>query len=318
MSWPGAPATAWRVDESSIGRRLVVTPGMCGAGALFFGQVGDWTWEAVGAACRTNVYNAKNADGSPSYLSFYYFHTASTGRLHPYGLTFGDELEVTSGVFDFGSQSVLTLHRIAAAGAAGGDEPLTPEEFYEKPLDDCIYVENLNRWIARGHPDTNQGLVQATPQDLRRDHLPRLPSRYSPRAVIGRARDQAAFHPAGVPGFIDGGEFSTTYAVDVVRDLNGVGLVYFASYFLVVDTALLGVWRELGRADQRFAGRRVLDHRLCYFGNADVGSVFAIATRLWRSATRAGHEIADVVIRDRDTGRLLAVAAVETLDRSAC
>ncbi|MET7878905.1 LnmK family bifunctional acyltransferase/decarboxylase [Micromonospora profundi] len=289
-----------------------MTPSMCGSSSLFFGQVGDWTWEAVGAACDTDVYRARNAEGSPSYLSFYYFHTASRGALQPYGLTFGDELDVASRVFDFGSHSVLTLHRLSAAGTVGDDGALDPVEFYERPRADCIYVENFNRWVSRSRAESNQALIEAAPPEFRHAHLPRLPSAYSPRGVAGCARENGTFHPAGISGFDPGEQFVTRYELDVVRDINGVGLVYFASYFSIVDTALLRLWRELGRTDRAFRGRRLLDHRLGYFANADIESAFAITIRLWRSVTEPEHEIADVSIRHAATGGLLAVASVET------
>lgn len=302
------------LDESCLTRRVTITPSMCGGSSLIFAQLGDWTWEAVNAACRTNVYVARNAEGNPSYLSFYYFHVRGDPGLHPYGLTFGDELDVTSRVMDLGSQSVLTLHRLSRAGAPEGETLLEPEEFYENPRPGCMYVENLNRWVSRTRPGSNKGLVEASPVGFEHRHLPRLPSVHSPRAITGRARQDGTFYPDGVPGYVLATpEHSSTYLLDPVRDLNGVGLVYFASYFSVVDTALLRLWLELGRDKASFLRRTVLDHRLGYFGNADLDSVFALTVRLWRHAGRPGDEIVDVTLRDQATGKLLAVAAVHQL-----
>ncbi|HEY4456338.1 MAG TPA: LnmK family bifunctional acyltransferase/decarboxylase [Pseudonocardiaceae bacterium] len=307
---PGGAAPAL-LDDGQLTRTVTVTPGMSGSGALIFGQMGDWTWDAVRSACGTNVYVAHNAEGDPTYLSFYYFHVLGSPGLHPYGLAFGDELEVTSRVFDFGRSSVLTLHRIARAGTELPPGPLEPDEFYQGRHADCIYVENFNRWITRGRKDSNQGLVESTPVGFRHSHLPRLPNAYSPRVACTTARRHGTFHPDGPPGHIAvGPPFVTEYTLDPVRDVNAVGLAYFAAYFSIVDGALLRLWRTLGRSAAQFLRRRVLEHQLGYFGNADLDATLEITVALWRDPATPDVEVADVAVREQHTDRLLAVAEV--------
>ncbi|MFF5103875.1 LnmK family bifunctional acyltransferase/decarboxylase [Streptomyces sp. NPDC000134] len=296
------------LDGSCVARHVTVSPHMCGGSSSIFAQLGDWTWETVAATCGTNVYDAHTADGLPAYLSFYYFHVRGTAEVHPHGLTFGDELTVTSRSFDFGGESVLTLHRLTKAGPAL--DVLDPVEFYERPRADSLYVQNFNRWISRGRPDSNEALVQSSPPDFRHDHLPVLPERHSPRGIASRARKNGTFHPDGVPGHVAGEELTTEYDLDVVHDFNGVGLLYFASYFSIIDTALLRLWRRLGRTDREFLARRVLDHKLGYFGNADFGARLTIGVRLWHHGDIPGDETADITVREARSGRLLAVCAI--------
>jgi probable biosynthetic protein (TIGR04098 family) len=299
--------------RDGLTRRVTVTPSMCGSSSLIFAQLGDWTWEAVSAACRTNVYAAQTVKGQPAYLSFYYIRVRGSETFHPYSLTFGDELKVDSRVFDLGSQSVLTLHRLSRAHDDAQAHQLDPIEFYEQPRD-CLYVESFNRWISRSRPDSNESLASAAPEGFQHDHLPRLPGAHSLRATCFRARQDATFYPSALPGYVRAApDFTTAYTLDAVRDINGVGLVYFASYFSIVDTALLRLWRQLGRTNAQFLRRHVTDYRLGFFGNADVDSTFTIDVRLWRNSLDAGDEIADVTIRDRDAGRLLAVAGMHLL-----
>ncbi|MBW8093743.1 biosynthesis cluster domain-containing protein [Streptomyces hygroscopicus subsp. hygroscopicus] len=304
-----------RPDASSLRREVLVSPGMCGAGSLVFGQIGDWTWEAVAAACGTNVHAARTADGRPAYLSFYYYRVRGGRTLHPHGLTFGDELRVDSRVFQYGGQSAVTLHRLAPAGLDLPDGPLDPAEVYERPHPDCLYAENFNRWIARSRPGSNESLARTAPPGFAHRHLPRLPNAHSPRSPVGRAREAGTFHPVPPPGFAPSGPgFSCGYELDTVRDLNGAGLVYFAAYFAIFDTALLRSWRSLGRPDEQFLRRRVVDERIGFFGNADPGTVLRIEVRRWRGtgSERPGAEIADMALRDAASGRLLAVASIET------
>lgn len=300
-------------QPDTLTRRVTVSPAMCSAGSLIYARLGDWTWEAVNAVCGTNVYAAKNAHGLPAYLSFYYFRVLGGEVLQPNGFTFGDELSVTSRVFGVGSSSVLTVHRIARADSAAAEEPLEPWEIYERPRPDCMYAENLNRWISRGAHDSNTGLVNAAPVGFRHEHLGRAPREHSPRLAAGTARDHRSFFPGGIPGFGPGERrFTTEYRLDPARDLNGVGLVYFASYFSFADTALLRAWRELGRSDLQFLGRTVLDYRLGFFGNADLDSRFQLDVRIKEHERESGHEWAEVVMLDADSQRLLAVASIRT------
>lgn len=319
MSANNAIGSIGKSDDSALSRQVVVSPGMCGGGSLVFGRIGDWTWEAVAAACRTNVYAARTADGHPAYLSFYYYRVRGGSVVHPHGLTFGDELQVSSRVFQFGSQAVLTLHRLAPADLGPLSTPLDPAEVYDRPHPDCMYAENLNRWISRTLPANNRYLAEIIPPDFTFADLPRLPNQYSPRTPIGRAREASSFCVPAPAGFaVVGTERTFEYALDPARDINGAGLVYFASYFSIFDTALLRLWRSLGRGDEQFLRRRVTDQKIAYFGNADPGAVFNTTIRRWCSAAQPEIEIADMALRDSVTGRLLAVMAVEiTVDPQA-
>lgn len=300
-------------ENTAPSRKVVVAPGMCSGGSLIFGRIGDWTWESVAEACGTNVHAARTAEGQPTYLSFYYYRVRGGKVVHPHGLTFGDELDVTSRVFQFGGGSVLTLHRLAPAGSGLGTAVLDPAEVYETPDPECMYAETLNRWIARGRPDSNRVLTETVPHDFTYADLPRLPNRFSPRTLVGRARHAGSFCAPGPPGFtVAGEERSFTYALDAVRDINGAGLVYFASYFSIFDTALLRLWRGLGRSERQFLQRRVIDQKVGFFGNADLGSLFTVTARRWQNLADPLSEIADLELRESTTGRLLAVAAIET------
>ncbi|MBI3688115.1 MAG: biosynthesis cluster domain-containing protein [Actinobacteria bacterium] len=301
---------------------------MCGHNSLLVGQIGDWTWAAVSALCGTDVLAARDRRGAATYLSFYYYRIRGSRRFHLRTPTFGDWLTVTSGLFDFGSESVLALHRISPAEpaepgtaglAAGPRRPtaIDPVRFYAGSDDGCLYVENFNRWVARSREDSNEELLRASPADFTHRHLPELPQRYSPRPVCQRARTELTFLDPDGAGLVAREELRLRYEVDPSRDLNGVGLLYFASYFAIVDWALLRLWRRLGRDDRSFLDRVVADQQLCYLGNADLGSVVTVVLRRWQPVAGGDRELVDLVLRDSQRDRLLAVCTLELLTGGA-
>ncbi|WP_433618266.1 LnmK family bifunctional acyltransferase/decarboxylase [Dactylosporangium sp. CA-139114] len=289
-------------------RDITVTPAMCGHNSLFVGQVGDWTWQTVSELCGTDAFTARDETGAPTYLAFYYYHLRGSREMHLRRFTFGDRLRVLSACYGYGSESVLTLHRIALAGDPAAEaEKLDPVEFYERPHAGCLYVETFNRWVTRSAQRSNRDLVRSAPVDFRHEHLPILPERYSPRAVYHRARTARTFDEGPAEVVVDG--HTTTYRLDPTRDLNGVGLVYFAAYFSIVDTAVWRLWQLLGRDEEQYLRLRLTDERVCYLGNADAGTVLTLTARLRRHAD--GAEVVDVVIEEQDTARLIAVATLQ-------
>ncbi|SDD61926.1 LnmK family bifunctional acyltransferase/decarboxylase [Actinokineospora iranica] len=296
------------VDDHTVWRRLTIRPGMCGHNSLFVGQVGDWTWETVSTLCGTNVFAARDASGAPTYLAFYYFHIRGNPAFHHGALTFGDRIEVTSSSFDYGSESVLTLHRISRT--PGHRAAIDPVEFFEDQRPDCLYVQNFNRWVTRSDAKSNLGLVKSSPPDFRHGHLPTLPAKHSPRLTYKQARTAHTFHDVTSPDYRQAGTASFDYGIDITRDINGVGLIYFASYFSIVDKAVLTLWRELGRSDESFLNRAVLDHKLCYLGNANLDSILRVSVQAFRSVADPGHEVFNVVATDRGTGKAIAVSTI--------
>jgi probable biosynthetic protein (TIGR04098 family) len=284
---------------------------MCGHNALFVGQIGDWTWEAVTALCGVDVLRARDRSGAPTYLSFYYFRIRGGSRFHLRTPTFGDQLCVTTRLFDFGSESVLALHRITRRSADGPGGTIDPDDFYTSADDEALRVETFNRWVTRSDGRSNDSLVRSSPADFAHHRLPALPEAHSPRPAYHRARTRMTFRDEAAAHYRAADVLRLEYEIDPSRDINGVGLVYFASYFSMVDWALLRLWRRLGRPDASFLQRVVREHQLCFLGNAEPGRVVEIEVRRWVVETVDCSEAVDVVVRDGD--RLLAVCTMHLL-----
>ncbi len=301
------------LDGHSLYRRVMITPSMCGHNCLFLAHLGDWTWEAISTMCRTDIFREKNEGGQPVYPSAFYLRVCAGPAIQMHHFTFGDVIDVVTTVFNFGTQSLLVLHRVGRASQDGAP-PLTadPFEFYEKRDDDCLYVELVNRWIARSRSTSNEELFKSSPERIATKHLPVLPDRYSPRLSYDIARRAETFHDVASPHYepvVE--EYAVDYTIDAARDLNGVGLVYFASFQSIVDSALLKLWRHLGRDVHSFVNRVVRDRRTCITSNAEIDSPLRLTLRSWRRRDDPREEVFNVVIRHPAQGRVVLVSTLQ-------
>ncbi len=300
------------LDGHSLYRRVTITPSMCGHNCLFLAQVADWTWDTVSTTCGTDMYHERNGSGLSTYLSFFYLRICGSPTMQMHYFTFGDVIDVVTTAFNFGTESMLTLHRIGRASGDGAPpRPVDPFEFYELRDESCLYVESLNRWITRSRPASNEALVKSSPEGIATSHLPVLPDRYSPRLAYDVARKAETFHDLASPDYepvVD--EYVVDYTVDAARDLNGVGLVFFASFASMIDSGLLKLWKHLGRDVHSFLARVVRDQRVCYTANTEIDSTLRLTFRSWRRRDDPRQEVFNVVMRDAARGRLVLVSTL--------
>jgi probable biosynthetic protein (TIGR04098 family) len=301
------------LDGHSLYRRVMLTPAMCGHNCLFLAHVADWTWDTISTTCGTDMYREKNEGGLPTYLSFFYLRMCAGPAIQMHRFTFGDVIDVVTTAFNFGTESMLTLHRVSRASQ---DSPLPrsvdPFEFYERRDDGCLYLESVNRWITRSRPESNEALVKSSPARIATRHLPVLPDRYSPRLSYDIARKAGTFHDVASPDYepvVE--EYAMDYTIDAARDLNGVGLVFFASFASIIDSGLLKLWRYLGRDVQSFLNRVVHDRRICYTSNAEIDSTLRLTFRSWRRRDDPREEVFNVVIRDPARDRVVLVSTLQ-------
>ncbi|MFI1524023.1 LnmK family bifunctional acyltransferase/decarboxylase [Kitasatospora cineracea] len=305
---PQVFSTVELVGPTAVRRTETIRPGMCGPLQALVSTVGDWTWEAVSTVCGLNAFNARDPQGRPSYLAFYHYRIICGGALGPADLSFGDEIVVDSSVFAGGRLSVLTVHRIRRAGTPA-PAPLTLEELHSRPLPGCLYVETTNVWLSRGSSGSNVGLVRSAPAEFAYAHLPPVPEPYDVTLDCRHARDHGTFPQAGAPSASASQDLFVEHPVDPIRDVNGVGLLYFASFFPMAERAQLHQWHARGLTSRQFLDRRLMEARICYLGNADLDTRLNISVRSTRNAGTPGEERCDLTIRDPGRDRTLAVVA---------
>jgi probable biosynthetic protein (TIGR04098 family) len=149
----------------------------------------------------------------------------------------------------------------------------------------------------------------------RRADLERIPvSSAEPDSyrVIRQARQNGRFGEAspGARVLWDGAQ-TLRYPIDADRDVNGVGLVYFANYVAIMDWAeRRALVASGGYAPPALDGRRTRRRRIGFYGNAlrhDTLDVEVEALLLASDEpTAAAHRI-----RRQGDGRLIAVSSAE-------
>jgi probable biosynthetic protein (TIGR04098 family) len=278
----------------SIRRRVTLTPSMTGHNDLFLAQVADWTWESVSAMCGTETYRERNEHGSLTFLSFVYLRISAPPDLQPHHFTFGDAIDVVTTAYRSGNDAIVTRHVVTHASRS-------------------LSIETLNRWVTRSRPDSNE-LVRSTPQGFDTSNLPILPDDESPRAAYDLARKAGTFHDVNSPDyelFVD--DFAVDYTIDAARDLNGVGLVFFASFASIIDSALLRLWRHLGRDTTSFLSRIVREQQIAFTANAAIDATLRITLRAWRRREDPRDEVFNVVVRDPARGRVVVVSTLHVV-----
>ncbi|MEU2835260.1 LnmK family bifunctional acyltransferase/decarboxylase [Streptomyces lavendulae] len=306
MSWPApAPAGQTAGRQPPAVRQVTVTPSMCGRQSLLAARVGDWTWHDISRHSGMDVLTARTDDGDPAYLAFSYIRIKGSTGLHPLGLAFGDRLTVTTQSYAAGPATTWTLHQLAPHTERAGDGgAVDPDAYFRDPDPGILYVENVNRWVRRTTPATNTGLTTAVPTPFRHHTMDRLPGHLLPQNRLRTARQAHTLLSPRARQHQPLGTYTLPYTIDAARDLNGVGLVYFASYLSIADTAVHAYWQHLGRSTDSFTTRQVTDSRICYLANTDAGSTLSI------TVTGYPHphgELLDIQLHDHHNNTPVAI-----------
>jgi len=242
---------------------------------LLLMQAGHFQWTSIAAATGRPLSRLRTASGGEVYAAFYYIEE----RLPP-----ATPLEAfrLDDVVRF-AIALRSFKNIAVEGRVVFDRP--------ERLSDLARVDASLAPDATDvpHPFIRFGNIFVTPvkgNSLLRvappagadfSRLPPLPNDDNPYHVT-----RAAAEGRGL-GVLDdrwspAGSFEHRYRIDIERDTNGAGLVYFANYAAFMETAERLAFVELALPIQPdLLGRRSLLHRrIAYYGNADVSDTIDI------------------------------------------
>ena len=264
-------------------------------------HVQDLQWTEIGRLTGTPASRLRDADGREVYASIYY---VEIDGFPPVGLrAFGpdDDLEVVSALGRYGSTMLEVEHRLVAAGSPSEEPPTNRAA--------APYVRLSNVLVALGTgPDD---LRIATPANARLDAIPLLATQPESYRLTRAASNRGSFGPApgdarplGTPGF------AVTLPINPDRDLNGVGLLYFANYVAFLDAAERAALTAADAcASDALDGRVTLRRQIGFYGNcraSDTLHVEVDAFGLGDDRLLLHHRV-----HRASDGRLIAVSRAE-------
>jgi probable biosynthetic protein (TIGR04098 family) len=249
---------------------------------LLLKYAGHFQWQAIAAAAGMQLSALRTIRGDEVYASFYYIEELipESAPLESFRLddvvrffvalrAFKNVAVEGRVVFDR-PERLSDRERVEAALAPGGVDPELP------------FIRFANIFITPEQGNSRLRVAPPAQADFR--GLPLLPNEENPYHLTRAASE------SGSLGLVDEGweEIGThehRYAIDVDRDTNGAGLVYFANYVAFMDTAeRLAIDAVVPESDITAVKERSLRHRrIAYYGNADVSDTLVIRVSVLRN-----------------------------------
>src|SRR5436190_8145106 len=202
------------------------------SGALFevalLAHLQDVQWTGIGELTGTPASRHVDASGREVYASIYFVDLdglppAGLGAFRP-----DDDLDIVSSLGRYGQTMLEAEHALFSRGVLA---PGLPEAL---PPGARVRLSNVLVALGSGPED----LRIATPANARLDVIPTLPARPDSYRLIREAEARGSFGlvPPDARRLL--GEVAAfTLPVNPDRDLNGVGLLYFANYVAFMDAA---------------------------------------------------------------------------------
>jgi probable biosynthetic protein (TIGR04098 family) len=259
-------------------------------------HVQDLHWKELGRLTGCPASRQRDADGHEVYASVFFVDLdAPTDR----GLAaFGpdDRLAMQGALGRYGASILDGTHRATSADA---------------PTADAIAVRMSFVLVALGSgPDD---LRVATPVNAPIDRIPSLQREPDSYRTVRVAREEGTLGWLSEEAVATGrAPFIQSYGIDPDRDLNGVGLLYFANYVAFLDAAERDALLAVERTPP--ARRVTVRRRIAYYGNARSSDRLQVSVDLQPLDGPRGQRllVRHSVHRESD-GRLIALASAERL-----
>lgn len=264
---------------------------------LLLMHAGHYLWQSIATAIGRPLSELRTVSGGEVYAAFYYIE---------------ERLPAQTPIESFGLDATVrfsiglrAFKNIAFEGLVYFDRPGVLEDAsVEHPF---IRTGNIFITPVQG----NSQLRVAPPANVDLSAIPTLPNEDNPYHLTREAKAN------GTLGLIDAGwlpighAFEHLHEIDVDRDTNGAGLVYFVHYITFMERAE----RAMAEAGLLPPGERTLAHRkTAYFGNADPRDTIRVRVAAYQDPLRAGRIGLRYIIERQQDGELICLSeALKTL-----
>lgn len=261
---------------------------------LLLMHAGHYQWQSIASAIGRPLSELRTLSGGEVYAAFYYIEERIPERtpIESFGLDATIRFSI----------ALRSFKNIAVEGLVSFDRA--------DVLDDAEVVHPFVRFgnIFITPVQGNSELRVAPPANADFSAIPPLPNDANPYHITREAKE------TGSLGLIEdtwpriGDEFDFEYDIDVDRDTNGAGLVYFVNYITFMERAE----RAMFEARPLARGERSLGHRrTAYYGNADPRDTIRVRVSAYQDPGRAGRVGLRYTIERQQDGQLICLS--ETL-----
>ncbi|HEY6139820.1 MAG TPA: LnmK family bifunctional acyltransferase/decarboxylase [Thermoanaerobaculia bacterium] len=254
---------------------------------LMLEYAGHFQWQSIAAAAGLPLSALRTAGGGEVYASFYYIDILIPDAAPLESFRLDDTVRF--------AVDLRAFKNIAFEGRLRFDRP-------EHLGDASPSIRFANIFITPEKGNSRLRVAPPAQADFR--DLPPLPNEENPYQLTRAASE------SGTLGLLDDGwetltRYEHRYDIDVDRDTNGAGLVYFAKYVAFMDTAerialAAAAWPPHSRSLRR--------RRIAYYGNADVDDTLIIAVTVLRSGARANTLGFKYTIRREEDGETICLS----------
>lgn len=278
---------------------------------LLLMQAGHFQWTSIARAIGVPLSALRTVSGQAVYATFYYIEERfpedapiTTFRLDD-RLRFALSLRAFKGIAVEGQLLFDRDDRLAGWLAA------SPAAVSQADIEVHPYIRFANIFIT---PEAgNARLKVANPAGVRFDGIAKLPNDENPYQLTREAQE------TGRLGVLTGewlpldrvAGFATDYAIDIDRDTNGAGLVYFANYITFMDRAEREAMRTNSR--RRFTeadidGRAIQHRRVAFYGNVATNDRVLTRVRLFEHGQDRSKIAFQYEVRRAGDGALICLS----------
>lgn len=251
-------------------------------------------WREMGELTGCPASRFRDQHGNAVYASVYFVEvTTGDEGLGAFGPD--DELAVSGALSRYGSSMLDGVHHLAAVGDQSG----------------ALTVKISFVLVAGDEgPDA---LRVSTPANAALGRIPGLavePISY--RAIRTAQADGGFFVAPPEARRLWDGAFEFAAAIDPDRDLNGVGLLYFANYVTFLDASERAALVEAGFAPVALDGRITRRRQIGYYGNATPRDRLLVDVEAYAlNGPPMTRFLVNHRVRRQSDGRLIAIASAE-------
>ncbi|MGH7789597.1 MAG: LnmK family bifunctional acyltransferase/decarboxylase [Candidatus Binatia bacterium] len=157
-------------------------------------------------------------------------------------------------------------------------------------------------------------LQVSTPSNARIDQVPPLGREPQAYRQVKALRSTGFEPPPPTARRLWPEAYSATYPINPDRDLNGVGLLYFANYVAFLDAAERAALVSLaGLAPAQLDGRVTVRRRIAYYGNARPSDALQVGVEAFGLDAEGRRLLVQQRVCRVSDGRLIALASAERL-----